>query len=678
MARSGTAGRRKPRFRERNAAAVPRQAPEARPAPAPATAVVREAPRISLRPIALPRITVEGALYTAIVVLAFALRIWDNGSRAMHGDESVHAWMSWNLFRGAGYQYDPVYHGPFQFPLTAMFYFLFGVSNLSARLLSLLFGTALVALPIFLRHWMGRAAALLASLLIAVSPALVYVSRLERDDSFTVFFALTMAISIFGYLRTRHTRYVYIGLASVALSFTAMENTYITVFMFGTFLLVAWAAETYARSPRGDAIAAFWARTGTIDRVAWPVVAALGTLLLVALVLTVTLGSYPPVPLVAGGAIVLLAHRTVFLQARESGETPFLMSVRSVRRQEWLNGATLGIAILFLLYSTFGTNLRGIWDASQPILNDGKCAYNNFILNPCRRDIIGGLFYWLSQHSVARGGQPWYYYTLLYSLYEQLVAVFFLGGVIWSFRRPTVFTSFLTYWAVLAFGIYSWAGEKFSWLMIHPLLPMTLLAAMFIVNALRSRVVVRAAVLAALALLGLLELHSTWEVNYVNGADPVEMMVYVQSAPDTPKLANAILAISNKVTGGNDLKVTIDSEETWPFAWYLRDMPNIAYPTSSELTKGNYLSNPVLLIDQNDNASVAARLRRGYTSRQYILRWWFPEDYKTWSWAEFGRRLVSPNYWQVYWQWLIDRRPFGPKSSVNFYYYVKKGLFSPY
>ena len=56
---------------------------------------------------------------------------------------------------------------------------------------------------------------------------------------------------------------------------------------------------------------------------------------------------------------------------------------------------TLVIAILFLLFSTFGTNLRGVWDASQPFFNQhAACAYNSFPLNPCRRDIIAALGRW--------------------------------------------------------------------------------------------------------------------------------------------------------------------------------------------------------------------------------------------------------------------------------------------
>jgi uncharacterized protein (TIGR03663 family) len=675
MARSEQATRRKPRFRERNAVKQVERAPAPPQSPPPPPAPRRKPPERKVR--VVPRLSVEQALYLGILAVGFALRIWDVGSRAMHGDEAVHAWMAWRLFTGQGYQYDPVYHGPLQFPVTAVFFFLFGDSETSGRLMSVLFGTALIGLPFFLRREMGRIAALIAAFLIAVSPEFVYDSRLERDDSFTVLFAMVLAIAIFGYLRTRRLRFVYLGAAAAALSLAAMENTYITYFMFGSFIVLALIGELLARRSRGAQLPTWIGRVN--ENSTW-LLAGLSVLLALALVATMALGIYPPVPVVVAAALIALVLRQALVETHESAEDEpgrFTAALRSIPWVAWLNAFTIIVAILFAFYSTFGTNLNGIWDGPR-VLNNGICPGNPFPLNPCRKDIVGGLFYWLSQHRVARGGQPWYYYTFLFSLYEQLVLVFGIAGIVYSLRRPTLFSTFAIYWAVLAFGIYSWAGEKFPWLLVHPLLPFTLLAAMFLARVLSAPRRWMYLGLAVAALLTLLEIHSMYEVNFVNGADPVEMMVYVQSAPDTPKVAASIERLSNQVTGGNTMNVTIDSEETWPFAWYLRNMPNVAYPSGSDLANKPYSTNPVILVDESDNGLMASKLQGKYTSRLYTLRWWFPEDYKDLTWSSFWQDAKDPGYWSVIWQWLLDRRPFGPKGTVNFYYYVKNGLASPY
>ena len=147
--------------------------------------------------------------------------------------------------------------------------------------------------------------------------------------------------------------------------------------------------------------------------------------------------------------------------------------------------------------------------------------------------------------------------------------------------------AFLVYWAVLALGIYSWAGEKFPWLGIHPLLPLTVLAAIGVTDCwgMRRFVTVGRLGVVVAGVLVLAEVHNTYELNYVNGANPVEMMVYVQSSPDTIKDANLISTLSNRATNGATLKVTIDSTDAWPFAWYLRNMPNTGYPSPTQSVK---------------------------------------------------------------------------------------------
>src|SRR5437868_3872224 len=119
----------------------------------------------------------ELAAYISLVLLGFVLRIWDVGVRAMHHDESLHAYYAWKLFDGSGYSYSPLMHGPFKFEVVPLFYLLFGDSEFSARLPAVLFGAAIVVLPYFLRRYITRQGALLAAAMLAISPTFVYFSR---------------------------------------------------------------------------------------------------------------------------------------------------------------------------------------------------------------------------------------------------------------------------------------------------------------------------------------------------------------------------------------------------------------------------------------------------------------------------------------------------------------------
>src|SRR5947209_6810650 len=80
------------------------------------------------------------AAYTALVLVGFGLRLWNVGSRAMHHDESLHAYYAWQFFTGHGYAYNPLMHGPLQFEVVPIFYLIFGASEFSARLLAVVLG----------------------------------------------------------------------------------------------------------------------------------------------------------------------------------------------------------------------------------------------------------------------------------------------------------------------------------------------------------------------------------------------------------------------------------------------------------------------------------------------------------------------------------------------------------
>ena len=146
----------------------------------------------------------------AVMAIAATLRFWDLGSRAFHGDEAIHAGFAWQLVDGRGYIHNPLTHGPFQFLGTALVFVLFGDSDYTARALPALFGTALVALPFFLRGYLGRAGAVITALLLAISPTLLYFSRFAREDIYFAFFTLAMFICVWRYLHEPRRLYLYL------------------------------------------------------------------------------------------------------------------------------------------------------------------------------------------------------------------------------------------------------------------------------------------------------------------------------------------------------------------------------------------------------------------------------------------------------------------------------------
>src|SRR3954447_9248761 len=181
----------------------------------------------------------ELLLWALLIAVALVLRLYDLGSRPFHHDESQDAYFSWVLRTGGGYAYDPLLHGPLRFYLTALMYLLFGDSDFTARLAPALMGTAMVGLPFGLRGVLGRGAAFAAAALLAFEPTYLYFSRFAREDIYVACLTLALIVVIWRYLdQPRRHHPALIG-ALLALSFATKESTFITVFVMGSFFLLA-------------------------------------------------------------------------------------------------------------------------------------------------------------------------------------------------------------------------------------------------------------------------------------------------------------------------------------------------------------------------------------------------------------------------------------------------------
>lgn len=653
-----------------------------------------------------PYLTWESAAYIALIALAFLLRFWDLGTRMLHHDESLHATYSWYLYAGRGYKHDPMMHGPFQFHFTALVYFLLGVSDATARVLPALFGTALVGLPYFLRDKLGRSGALVAALLLALSPSFLYFSRFARNDIYTAVWTLGLVILMFRYFEQRRPLYLYLMAAVLSLSFSTKENTYITMAIFGSFLLAATRFD-FLKLLRPKA---------TLSALT-EITILFGTFLL---------------PLMSGFATI--------------GEKFFGFAPRSSSQYVYFG-------VVFLALWAIATIVGLRWNPSVwtwcAIVFWGIFAtlHTTFFGNPegFATGTVGALKYWLEQQGVARGNQPWYYYLILLPIYEFLPIIFAMGGTVYFTLKRNLFASFLIYWLFGSLLLYGWAAEKMPWLVLHMALPLVLLAAMAIgrvIDAVELRqalgrnaaylgvLVILIVALAfslsnraqagtgltpieqqrqtlqSLALLVLLlgsvggvgyvarrlglrptlqllaiiamillmpfSAHAAWQVTYVNGDVPVEMMVYTQTSPDVGLVMKEIERVGFRTGTGKDLKVAYDSGVSWPFEWYLRDYKNRNF-FGDGLPAADA---PVVLVgfDNDHDGRVKPYLAANYVGQRYKLRWWFPEDYREMTFGRIWQGITDPVIRKKLWNFFLYRETFNPLGSTDFMLYVRKDL----
>src|SRR5512143_2893956 len=98
--------------------------------------------------LAAPRL--ETLLIALVLLLAFASRFYDLGARVMSHDELNHVTPSFDFSQGRGYRYSPITHGPLQFHLIALSYFLFGDNDFTSRIPSAAFSVAAILVVMLL------------------------------------------------------------------------------------------------------------------------------------------------------------------------------------------------------------------------------------------------------------------------------------------------------------------------------------------------------------------------------------------------------------------------------------------------------------------------------------------------------------------------------------------------
>ena len=415
------------------------------------------------------------------------------------------------------------------------------INDATARILPALFGIGIVALPLGLRRQLGRIGVLVAGLLLAVSPSFVYFSRFLREDIYFNFFMFAMVVCAVQYAHKRTARWI-VGLALATIfAYATFEGIYLTLIIFLSFVvvLVLWelASSLARRLPaeltRRERL--FFSRAGLLllagaiggvlafiglrilnnlsayitansapngTRADVQVVQLENTTVMVLLYLSIAVAivvigvllwqisrddtqvSYADDSYLDGedeyprpksftrrleNAFTAPGRRIAAIRERiDPDEKPFLHMLLGISWVHWFVACVAGWMLFAALYWVL------------PPGPQGNLTWGQGFQVGIGRGVWQGLYYWIQQQQVARGGQPIYYYALLLPLYEQLAIVFGLAGAVYSLFRPTRFRMFLVWWFLVSMVLYSWAGEKMPWLSIHILLPLMLLAALMI------------------------------------------------------------------------------------------------------------------------------------------------------------------------------------------------------
>ncbi len=183
----------------------------------------------------------------------------------------------------------------------------------------------------------------------------------------------------------------------------------------------------------------------------------------------------------------------------------------------------------------------------------------------------------------------------------------------------------------------------------------------------------RLAAIGGLILMMPFSIRTSVEASFRNGDVPVEMLVYTQTSPDVGKVMDEIERLAFRTGEGKErFRVAYDAGVSWPFEWYLREYKNknyFAWDTPAADAK-------VVLVgfERNHDEDVERVLGASFVGQRFKLRWWFPEDYRSFNVSNILKGLADPEVRGKLWRYFLYRETVNPLGSTDFMVYVRRDL----
>jgi len=500
-------------------------------------------------------------LFILIFLLAFFLRFWQLDLKLFHHDEAIHSWFSYQLLTTGSWVYDPSYHGPFLYYVTAGMFSVFGDSDFVARLLPALFGLLLVPLvyAIYRLRYINRVQALFVALFIAISPDMVYFSRFLRHDIFMLFFTLLLLVAILWYFERGQTRYAIVAALSMAGALSLKEEMPVILLIFISFFAIAIWKKRLILPPK------------------WKTDLLLVLVIVISILCLLYSAFGNHLDTLIGQNFQVSLHGVNF-QANTTGWYQAIGHWVEMHNEQRLGGPYYFYIPLFLLYEL-------------PIFILAAAGTVQFLLKDIDFTII------------AIQIKNWF--TL--RRFELSIS----DNAIISHRqlsksrpaeRSDLFFQFCIYWMILTMAFYAYVGEKVPWLLIHQLLPMCFVA-VYKLNWQKM----------AFALLGCVFLIiMTWHVAFIP-VDINEPIVQVQNSEDLREVMALIDASDH---------VVVASKDYWPLPWYYRGSRWNKITFYGDIVDEKTLTQDhpgvIILHDTESYPSI-----EGYDKQTFKLSYWF-------------------------------------------------------
>lgn len=499
------------------------------------------------------------AAFLLLILATAVTRFYQLNLKLFHHDEAIHAWFSYELLTKGTYSYDPMYHGPILYYITAGMFRLFGDSDLVGRLVPALLGVLIVVLVYFIYRlgYLDQRQSLAAGLLIMISPDLVYFSRFLRHDIFMLFFTLLLVVALLYYLERRQFRFAALAALAAGLALSCKEEMPLILILFGVYILYLIVRK---RLPLPET--KVWVRDLVIS-----------------------------IAIIGGVMAVLYSFFGIHVDTLWTGPFEAINHWLSMHGQQRLGGPPYFYVLLFGLYEVPIVILAGASAVSFAVLQIRRRS-------KARLDSISAEI-------------------------DGLAGVSSVTRPVPVFDRRDEFLKFCLIWMAGTMVMYGYIGEKVPWLIIQQLLPMCFVASWCLREKKPEERLIRhdawkfitVAFLVfslVMPIYGFGLGYTTHHVQF-DRKDISEPIVQVQNSEDLRGVFRDMNAAE---------KVVVASQNYWPLPWYYRgDRWNKIQFYGNRIDENAVIASDAEVVLTDSGQSYPSL--PGYEKRTVKLNYWF-------------------------------------------------------
>lgn len=466
-----------------------------------------------------------GALAVLLAVAgALVLRLPRLDTRPLHNDEGINAYKLIELWEKGTHNYDPdEFHGPTLYYFSLPLLWLSSardateLTEVTLRLVPVVFGTGLILLLLPLAGGLGRGATIWAALLLAVSPAMVFYSRYFIHEMLLVFFTLFTVAAGWRYVETRRALWAALAGLGFGLMYATKETFVLSVAAMGlAALATVWWNE--------------WRRQRS------------------AVVPSGTSPQQATSPCTLGPFLAGLNWRHVVL------------------------AILVAASVSLVLFTSFFTNARGPLDSVLTYLPwlhraGGQSPH----IHPWT--FYFERLFWFQQPK----GPLWSEGLILVLALVGMAVAFFSNRTIIG---SAALARFLTFYTVILTAIYSAISYKTPWCLLNFQLGMILLAGIGAAALWQlCRRKIAASIVAAALLAGTSHLAwQAWHASQTYAADRKNPYVYAHTSVNLLKLVERVDAIARSSPDGYETVIKVFSPDSYlPLPWYLRRFAHVGW-----------------------------------------------------------------------------------------------------